>query len=153
MGWPEIREQIAAILASVEGVGRVHQYQRYRHNWKDIVSLFGFDNESGDTEINAWCITREKIDEPESSDSHDPTYHGFKVRGYLGLQDAVATEHDFQAIIDAIRAAFRVNYQLNNTATHTTPLQVPVIDIRMFGSVLCHYCEITGTAEEWNAWS
>ena len=103
--------------------------------------------------ISGWTITREGIGESDADHTRNDTQHRIKIRGYYGLKDADASELVFQDLVDAVTAAFRNNYGLNGAANHTTPLQAPVIDLRMFGVVLCHYCELTMTAVEYAPWS
>ena len=149
MSEPVILEQIQVILGAVSGVGVVHDYERWADTWEKFLEHF----KTGDGKINGWTISRFKLDEICESSSHDLTVHHYRIRGHYGLNDAEASERTFQGIVDAVVAAFRANYRLNDTAHNTTPLAATVIENRTFGGVLCHYCELVFKAEEWNAWS
>ena len=149
MSLTDIREQIAAILGAVDGVEIVHQYQRWAPTWEKFLGLF----QDSDGRINGWCITRVKTPEPHSTTSHDARTYHFKIRGYYGLKDSEATELTFQDTIENICNEFRDKYQLNNTASDNSPIQVDTVDQRMFGNVLCHFCELSLTAGEYKAWS
>lgn len=148
----EIREQAAAILASVPGVGVVHEYQRYATSWDRFMELFRHENADGDREINGWCITRTRTEEPHSTASHNQRTHTFLIRGFYGLQDGAGSELVFQDVIERICDAFRAEYSLNGTANDTSPIQVEEVGADMMGNVLCHYCELSFTAEEILAW-
>lgn len=145
-----IRAQIKTILSGVTGIGVVHDYERWSKDWTTFLTLF---KHVAGGRINGWIITRSAVEELEETTSHEPSIHQYKIKGIYALKDSAASEKAFNTLIEAIRAAFRTNYQLNDTASHTTPLKVPVIENRVFGSVLCHYCEMTLTAEEYDAWS
>lgn len=85
MSWPDIREQVAAIFAGVDGAGVVHPYQRHAATWEKFLSHFK-DPESG--RIQGACISRVKIEEPEDTDSHNRTRHFVRIRYYRGLRDS-----------------------------------------------------------------
>ena len=152
MSWPQIREQLAAILAAVEGAGVIHQYQRWSGTWEKFLDLYKFDGA-----INGGSISRTKKEEAsgeeDDSSSHQLVRHHIAIRYYRGLQDSSGSEIANDAFIDAVCAAVRAAYRLNGTCYHNSALQVPVSEPRMFGGVLCHYAEMTLFAEEWQAWA
>ena len=157
MSWDTVRPQIAVILADVEGPGGldgvIHQYQRLSVQSDKFLEHFAVTESPGKKRINGGIITRSKLEEPVSSSSHNELMHGVIIRWYYGVNDAEATELLFQAFIERICAAFRAKYQINGTCSDSTPVQAPIIEPRMFSSVLCHFCELTFTVTEWNAWS
>jgi len=74
--------------------------------------------------------------------------HQFKIYGVLALKDDDATEVTFQALVEGVCTALRTNGTLNSTAEESGPPQVPVLEPRLFGGVLVHYCEIVLEATE-----
>jgi len=149
MSWATLRAEVKTTLEGVVAPAVVHDYQRYTHDMGQFLALF----KTPAGVISGWTITREGIGEADSDHTSNDTQHRIKIRGYYGLKDAEASELVFQDLVDSVVTAFRGNYGLNGQANHTTPMQAPVIDLRMFGAVLCHYCELTMTAVEYNAWS
>lgn len=149
MSLTDIRDQIKTILATVDGVGVIHDYERWAADWGKFLELY----KNTDGKINGWTITRTKTDEDCNTASHVTRIHHCTIRGVYGLKDEDASELIFQALIESICAAFRAKYRLNDIAANTEPVQVEVVENRMFGTVLCHYCELTVTAEEILAWS
>lgn len=136
----DIKEKIQA----VPGVGKVHDYARLATDWGTYIARF--KDESG--RILGWEITRARVSEHRRGATF--RHHTFVLRGFMGLQDSAATDKLFQALVEEVCAAFRDtaaplsapwSYQ-NADAHEQTPTQVPVIDERMFGQVLCHYAEI-----------
>jgi len=152
MGWVEIREQAAAILSGVSGSGVVHQYDRWATEWEKMLNLFKIEDAEG-ARINAQMISRFKVETLEKSTSQELIRHYVRIRCIYGLKDADASEHVFQAFINNVMAAFRANYKLNDTCSHSSAMQAPVIDMRSYGGVLCHHAELTFAADTWEAWS
>lgn len=138
-----IRQQIYTTLSAVQSVGKVYDYERWAADWETFINLF----KSGG-KILGWEITRVGANTTTIDNSEDEDQHQYLIRGYMGLQDSAASEKTFNALIEAIRDAFRRNFNLSGSCELTTPIQVPIIEPRSFGSVLCHYCEMRFTAQE-----
>ena len=140
----DIIAAIKTIMLGVSGVEIVHEYQRFAADWTKFLSLF---KDSSDR-INGWMITREST--PEDRDTY-PTLrrqHRFVIRGFYGLNDAEASETTFQTLVERIQTAFDVDPVLGGTVINSEPLQVDKVDARVFGSVLCHYAELSIAAHE-----
>jgi hypothetical protein len=152
-GMAEIREQIAAILAAVEGVGVVHQYQRWSSEWKKLLDLFKHTDGDGVQRINGQMITRYATSQRKVTLGEKERAHIFLIRGVYSLKDEEATEHEYQAILERAVNAFdeEENVTLKDTCLTTIPdwgpmadsagLQIMLVEPRLFGSVLCHYSE------------
>ena len=140
-----IRQQIYTTLAAVPNVGRVYDYERWAVNWDKFIELFK-DSASG--RILGWEICRSRMGAQKISTREEEHTHEFTMRGYMAVKDADATEKLFNAVIEAIGAAFRNNHTLNDTCIDAGPLSVEILDTRMFGGVLCHYAELKLPAVE-----
>lgn len=145
MSLANIREQIKAILSGVSGIGVVHDYDRWASTWEKFLDQYK-DEATG--KINGWAITRTKTpEEADSFEKHARDYE-FTVRGFYGLKDEDASEIVFQDLVEDICTAFRTNFTLNSTCDESGPMQVVLVENRVFGSVLCHYCELSIMARE-----
>jgi len=152
MALADIREQIKAILSAAEGVGRVHDYDRWAADWKKMLALFKHTDSEGAEKINGWLITRTKTPERWLTNIKYLRVYEWLIRGVYGLKDSQATELVFQDTIENICGAFRTNNTLNNTCETIAPefgsfaglsgVQVQIAEVRMFSGVLCHYCEL-----------
>ncbi len=144
-----IRAQIYAILNGLTDIGKVYDYERWAADWNVFINLFKA-TVGGVDQIRGWEISRRSVKEEKIvlgiGASTNEITHGFLIRGYMGINDASATEKTFNALIEAIAAVFRSNKKLNNTARDHDFIQAEVIDTRMFGGVLCHYAELSLTA-------
>lgn len=152
MGYEEIREQTAAILASVEGMGVVHQYQRWAKSWEKFLDLFSVKDDAGVGRINGWMITRAATPEKWLTNVNYLRVYELVMYGFYGLKDAAASELVFQNLIEEACASFRENDTLNGTCETIAPefgalagragVQVEIVEPRMFGNTLCHYCKL-----------
>ena len=139
-----VRSEIKTILSGVDGVGtKVHDYVRWAKTWEEYLSLFK-SNEL----IKGWEITRRSTPETQFTLNSNLRTHTMVLRGYYSVDDSAATEKTFQDIIEAIAAAFKANPTLNGQAFSSDPLQVDSVGLAMFGSVLCHVCELILTVQE-----
>lgn len=134
-----IRQQIYDVLSGVPGIGKVYDYERWTTDWNQFLTLF---KETTTGRILGWEISRTAVEVQFLSRIEEEATHRYVIKGYLGLKDGDATEKVFTGLIEAIRAVFRGNVTLNGVAELAAPVSAPVIDVRTFGSVLCHYCEL-----------
>ena len=144
MSLKDIREQIATILSTVEGMGIVHQYQRWSATWEKFLDLF----KDTDGRINGCIISRRETPTIRDNMPTIERRHVFLFRFVYALKDAEASELEFQNIVERIQDAFDSQYLLGNTVINSGPVQVNLVEIRLFGGVLCHYAELTLEAVE-----
>jgi len=137
-----IRAEIATILGSVTDIGKVHSYERFVADMAKFIELFK-TTIGGVPQIRGWEIGRKgPFEDIEQRTINQLTY---SIKGYMGLQDAAATELAFSLIIEDVRTKFRDNLTLNGKANGHDGLKGDVLEVRMFGNVLCHYVEMTLT--------
>jgi hypothetical protein len=138
-----IRTAIYNLLAAVTDIGKVYDYERWAADWATFINLFK-TTISGTPQIRGWEIGRRAVKE----DNMPVRSHIYVIRGYMGINDAAATEKTFNALIEAIAAKFRDGQPLSGAALGHDFIQAELIDARMFGAVLCHYCELSLTVYE-----
>lgn len=141
MSYSGIIAQINIILSSATGLStaKIYNYDRLSRQWDEYISSF---KDTTNNVVHGWTITRNKLAEmPEASRTNTVTTTWI-LRGYYSLGSSGATETTFQGIIDNIRTAFISKTDLNNSCLTTSPIQVDIIEPRMFGDVLCHYAEL-----------
>jgi hypothetical protein len=147
--YTDIAPDIKTKLLEIPNIGLVYTYQRQAVDMSKFINLFARDIGGGKKEIRGWEITRQAIAEHKRGAFFG--HHVMIVRGYMGISDADASSETFQALVDLIRAKFRTaepddsaadwDYRDGDNITNS-PVQVPLLDDRMFGSVLCHHAEI-----------
>lgn len=148
MSLDAIRTEIKNIMLGIDSVGsKVHDYERWAKTWEDYLAFF-----ESDGLIKGWTITRTSTPETKSTTTSNMRTHTFLIRGYYSLDDSAASEKVFQNIIEDIATAFRTKPTLNGKAFDSGPLQVSSVSAVMFGSVLCHYCELRLPVQEEVQW-
>lgn len=135
-----IRQKIFEIVSAVPGIGKVHDYERWAADWSKFLILF---QDPATKRILGWEITRQAAPVAKLDNIEEQVTHAFVIQGYMGLNDAQATEKQFQALLEALRSAFRGNHTLNGICLDAGPVSLDICEPRTFGTVLCHYAKLT----------
>lgn len=140
----QIRDAIKATIETVPGVGLVHTYERFAIREKDFRALY----ETGvapDTRILGWHIRRVLTRERSPAVGRSVVANEWTIRGFMGLDDAAASELTFDGLVESIADVFRANPDLGGVVASTTQEDselagIQVIDSGpvMFAGVLCH---------------
>lgn len=146
MSYPLIRAQVATVLATVDGMGVIHAYQRWAADFQKFLTFF-----KAAGKINGCVITRTALAREQRTAGEKELAHVMTIRFYYGLRDDDASEHVLQQLLDDAGAAFDAKETLNDTCDTIHPdwgpmdgaagLVVDVIEPRMFGNVLCNFAE------------
>lgn len=137
----------AAIYNSVNGVsnvGLVYDYERWAGDWTAFLDLFKTTIGTTD-QIRGWEVGYRgwTPDEPrEFSGNATLRLHRFLVAGYLGLDDSEATEKTMSALAELVANTLADDATLKAAAFGRIE-PVLLFEPRIFGSVLCHYAELT----------
>jgi hypothetical protein len=144
----DIVADIKGKLEAIEGIGLVHDYERQSKTLQEFIMLFSREVGAGQKQILGWEITRTSVAEYQAGAVLCPNL--MVVKGYMGLSDATGSSKVFQGLVNKVRDAFRkadaadptAPFLYQNQASNLSPVQVPVINDRMFGAYLCHCAEI-----------
>jgi len=152
----EIRAAILAKLQGVNGIGQVHDYERYGKRDSDMYALYKDDAKG---RLLGWNFYRESTAELEQDIGEVRRLFTWRINGFMSLDDADATGNLFQALIEDIASAFRADPTLGGVIDDNKDmsqefgpvgLQVDAIEPVMFAGVLCHRARlrlITETTE------
>lgn len=133
-------------LETVADIGAVHAYERLAANWDEFLSRYR-TTVGGTAQVRGWFITREAV-RPLGTAPFGSVHrqHVIVVRGVLGVDDSANTETIFQELIDLVLdkldaikdagAASVIDYSFGDS-------EARIIEPRVYGGVLCHYCEIS----------
>lgn len=138
-----IRSYIKNVVDGATGTGIVHDYERWASQWSDLLRLY-----KSDGHLNGWYVTRRKTSAEWEAMPVIRRRHIYEICGIYSLDDSAGTEKTFNGICENVFAAFQHDYTLGGNCLIAGPLQVEEIDVRMFGSVLCHYGLLTLSAKE-----
>jgi hypothetical protein len=140
-----IRQKIYTEISAITDIGMIYDYERWAIDWVTFINLFK-NPVSG--RILGWEIGRKGAPATYDSNAEETTTHQYVIRGFMGLKDADGTEKLFNAKIEDIRDKFRFNFTLDGLCEMAGPLSANIIEPRMFGGVLCHYCELDLPVQE-----
>lgn len=114
MSLATIRAVILTTLQAIPNIGQVHNYERFAKGEKDFRALY---QSVPDGPILGWHVRRVST-EQTALDVDDPDQrqdrHTWEIRGFMALSDADASELTFDALIEAIREAFRLDDTLGD---------------------------------------
>ncbi len=141
-----LRSAIAARLRTVSGIGAVFDYERYAKTDKDFKELYG-----GDSKLLGWHIRRVSRRESQANNEVDT---GWEIRGFRSLNDASASEKEFDDLVDAVLDAFRAEPRLGGLLLTPKDDGQAVPEIQdsgpvMFCGVLCHSVRLRYQTRSW----
>lgn len=142
-----IRAKIAERILTVTGVEKVYDYPVAVTDWEQFIAQF----KDSTGKICGFEVMRESAQDKYDDTQEAARTHNMLVRGYMGLSNSTASHNAFQALLDAVCDKFRFDHYLSGVAgqiTNITPMQIRRSDERIFGSVLCHYAELTIAVSE-----
>ena len=144
-----ILTEVRAILLTVPGMSpKVYTYEPWAAQASAVRALF-----TAGPLLHAWTLTRESSTEQRLATGHENVViHTLRVRGYYSLGASGETATTFQTLIEAILTTFRLLPALNGAAETSGPLQVELVEPRMFCEVLCHYAELRLDVQELVTW-
>lgn len=138
----QIRAAIAGKLSAVPNVGRVHDYERYAAQGGEMKALY-VATIAGAPQLRGWFVRRVRTREDSDDLGRYVVTHGWQIRGYLALDDAAASEKTFDALVEAIRDAFREDENLGGLVSSTVVEDAAGAQVEdsapvLFAGVLCH---------------
>lgn len=137
----QIREAIAAKVATVANIGKVHEYERFAKGEKDFRLLYEYQGQ-----IRGWNIRRITRAENSQVMGESNVINRWQIRGFMSLSDADASELVFDGLVEDLCAAFRADETLGGviastvipTMNNLAGLQEEDSGPVMFAGVLCH---------------
>ena len=138
-----IRAAIYNAVSGVSNVGKVYDYERWTADWSGFLDLFKTTISSKE-QIRGWEVSYRGFlaDEPREFAGIHIRNHQWQVRGYLGLDDSAATEKTMSTLAETVRNTLEDDSSLHALSFYDVECGL-LFEPRMFGSVLCHYAEIS----------
>src|SRR3990167_5507692 len=146
----QLRVAIATKIITVDATLQVHQYERYVKEMAALMSLY-VSGGAGDKRVHGYYIRRVATRELLVDTQRWAVYHAWRIRGFMGMDDVDETELLFDAEIELIRDAFRIDDTLGGLVFSLSPvgsedageIGIKVISSEpvMFCGVLCHSAE------------
>ncbi|MGQ9370530.1 hypothetical protein [Azospirillum sp. A39] len=138
-----IRAAIVAVLRGVPGIGAVHDRRRRITSEQAIADLA----RAPDGKIHLWMVYRTATAETSPDIGTSIVDHTWEIRGFRQFDEAAGGELALDALVEAIRAAFRASEDLGiaGLATVTeTVAGVQVLDTQpvQLGNIICVHARL-----------
>ena len=144
------RAAVYAAVNGVSGTGSVYDYGRWSSTWD--IDLKHFKNViDGVTRYIGFMVVKNGMPSTEMEFSGGAIRtHNYNVVGFMSVDDSAATEKLFSVLVESVANAIDSNATLHDTSQfyYVPPTSTPILDARLAGSVLCHYCEINVEVQE-----
>lgn len=138
----EMRAALKTRLESVSGIGKVYDYYRLvvhdREVRSDLVP-------AGTSKLHAWFLTLADDDaftEVRRPGNCSRVTGRWWMHGFYALDEAGASEKDFETVLQAIITAFRAQPHLTSATIDSGPLRIKESGYRKLSGVLCHYAQL-----------
>lgn len=151
----DIREALVKIISALPDTGMVYNRYKYSSDWNKFLDQFTVTI-GGARHIRGWWVAAPILPGGNTQgDTFDSAWENYiyTIRGVLTYSDTNSSELTFTDLVYTIRNKLAVQGVLglstpgaeDNVIDGSIECTVPVMDIRTFGSFLCHYCEIRFT--------
>jgi hypothetical protein len=148
-----IRTAIAAKISGVADIGKVNDYERYTQQMSELKNLF-VANIGGQDVLLGWNIRRVSKRTVQVATGRHAVYNTWRIRGYMALDDAAASEKTFDDLIETLCDAFITDDDLGgvlfssiNQQNNESGLQLIDSKPVLFAGVLCHHALLGLTTE------
>jgi hypothetical protein len=148
-----IRAAIAARLAAIPRIGRVHDRERYAATEPALRALYAWQDGPGTPSIRGWFVRRTASHGRGPDLGRRVVTHSWAVRGLMSFDDGGSSEHAFDALIEAVMAAVLADDSFGGTALGTVfgpdgaefgaGAQLVESGPVMFAGLLCHGATLT----------
>jgi len=138
-----IRAAIYTAVSGVSNVGKVYDYERWSADWGAFLDFYK-TTISSKPQIRGWEVSYrgfENDDTREFAGIH-VRRHRWAVNGYLGLDDSAATEKIMATLAETVSNTIEDDTSLHALSFYDVET-ILLYETRMFGTVLCHYAEIS----------
>lgn len=147
-----IRAAIGAIIKAVPEIGVVHPYERYSVQQSAHARHFMWQPPGrAPAEMRGWFIRRVATRELDDTSTRSQIQIDWQIRGFMAVQDAIASEIIFDNLVEQLRDAFRADLTLGGLLDAELPVGAPLgpqlmeSAPYMLAGVLCHGARLDWT--------
>lgn len=146
-----VRAAVVAKLATVPGIGVVHDRERFAADQKKLRDLYTLDDK-----LLGWFVSRNARREVSAFVGRNTIVSHWRIQGFKAMDDANSSETALAALIDAACDAFRADetlggavFEISDATLDDTSkpvgLQLEKTEPVMFCGVLCHGARLSLT--------
>jgi hypothetical protein len=144
----DVRAAIKTKMLTVANIGTVNDYERYSDQMSKLTLQY-VASISGHDQLLGWHIRRVSKREIFVDTGRWSIHNRWRIRGFMALDDAAATEKTFDALLVALDTAFRADDSLGSVVLSCIDPEsgeagLQLVDSKpvLFAGVLCHSAEI-----------
>jgi hypothetical protein len=134
------RDAIAAKMATVPNIGKVHVFERFAKAEKEFKAFYEYQGQ-----IRGWNIRRITRSENSQALGISNVVNKWRISGFMSMSDADHSELVFDDLIEAVCEVFRADETLGGLIAgkwlqnpNVAGIQVEDSGPVMFSGVLCH---------------
>lgn len=149
----DIRDAIVTVIESVTDSGIVHNRAKYSTDASTFLDNFSCLI-GGKKILRGWWLsipTSNAFRGTHSTFDSDTEVLEFTIRGIHSYYDNEDSETEFGILVYTVMTALRSQITFSQGPTRVLPfsaeVNLPIVELRQFGSTLCHYCEIRFSIE------
>lgn len=147
------RAGLVALLQAVPDIGRVHAQEVYGRSQAEFEALYAWERGDGTTQLRGWFVRRLRVAERQPGNGRWINAHSWTVRGFMALDTANDSELEFDALIEAVRRAYRADQTLGGVAEpgpldQLSGFQLTDASPVALAGVLCHSATLALTTYE-----
>lgn len=140
----DVRLAIIQVLNTLPEVGMVYDHYKYSSDWTRFLDQFGWINTSGIKQIRGSWISIPTVRRGTTTTFDQKTdLYNWPLRSIMSFSDRDESEKDFEDLIYLIRSTLvaELNFGESVVIPGFVEVDIDTVDIRTFGSVLCHYAQ------------
>jgi|SRR5688572_831887 len=145
-----IREALVDLIEELTDVGIVHNRTKFSADWTVFLNNFGWVDTAGRNQVRGWWLSIPTMPSiGRGTYNSDSEIYTFVVRGIMSYKDSEESEPVFQELIYRVFRHLQKQSDLDvgivgndYFVDGSIVVTMPTVELRQYGSVLCHYCEI-----------
>jgi len=142
-----IRESIAEILRTVDGIGPVYSYIVSPSTPSDFKKICGNIDH-----MEWWQIYRTGINGIYTDTRNfNSRVQPFSILGFYGHSNGPESTDSFDSIVNEVFETMSSIGTIGNLVAQVVSLEAPILDLATIGSILCHRCTINMTLMEFSS--
>jgi len=133
-------------MNTVDEIGVVHEKTIFSNSQDTFLDQFTTIID-GNRQIRGWWVSPPTVFNavnPDTTFDFPTDTLDYAVHAVMGMSMNSDSETEFTDLVYRTRDALRVmvDWGLVEVIKYSTVVSVPTLDLRQFGSVMCHYCEL-----------
>jgi hypothetical protein len=145
-----VREALVTLIESIPDSGSVYNRAKFSTTFDKFLDQFSWVDQNGRNQVRGWWLSIPTMPTVgRGTYDQDSEICRFPIRGIMSYRDGSESEIDFEDLSYRVFRVLQKSTGLAVTSVNGDRVVVgniittmPINELRQFGSILCHYCEI-----------